>query len=97
MVAIAVGAAFIACAIALPHGNDGVQFTLADQYGIGGTGVLVALAIMSITRPRMRANENGVDTRVVQLLLGHTKLESTVRYLGIEVDDALNIAEQIEL
>ena len=31
------------------------------------------------------------------LLLGHTKLESTVRYLGIEVDDALNIAEQIEL
>ena len=35
--------------------------------------------------------------RAVQLLLGHTKLESTVRYLGIEVDDALNIAEQIEL
>jgi integrase len=33
----------------------------------------------------------------VQLLLGHTKLESTLRYLGIEVDDALNIAEQIEL
>jgi hypothetical protein len=31
------------------------------------------------------------------LLLGHTKLESTVRYLGIEVDDALHIAEQIEL
>jgi site-specific recombinase XerD len=37
------------------------------------------------------------NLRVVQLLLGHTKLESTVRYLGIEVDDALNIAEQIEL
>ena len=33
----------------------------------------------------------------VQLLLGHTKLESTVRYLGIEVDDALSIAEQVEL
>ena len=30
-------------------------------------------------------------------LLGHTKLESTVRYLGIEVDDALSIAEQVEL
>jgi hypothetical protein len=30
----------------------------------------------------------------VQLLLGHTKLESTVRYLGIEVDDALEMAEQ---
>jgi integrase len=32
-----------------------------------------------------------------QLLLGHTKLESTVRYLGIEVDDALEIAEQTEV
>jgi integrase len=37
------------------------------------------------------------NLRAVQLLLGHTKLESTVRYLGVEVDDALNIAEQIEL
>jgi site-specific recombinase XerC len=37
------------------------------------------------------------NLRAVQLLLGHTKLESTVLYLGIEVDDALNIAEQIEL
>jgi integrase len=37
------------------------------------------------------------NLRAVQLLLGHTKLESTVRYLGIEVDNALNIAEQIEL
>lgn len=36
------------------------------------------------------------NMRAVQLLLGHTKLESTVRYLGIEVDDALAIAEQIE-
>jgi site-specific recombinase XerC len=35
------------------------------------------------------------NLRAVQL--GHTKLESTVRYLGIEVDDALNMAEQIEL
>ena len=34
------------------------------------------------------------NLRVVQLLLGHTKLESTVRYLGIEVDDALEISEQ---
>ena len=37
------------------------------------------------------------NLRAVQLLLGHTKLESTVRYLGIEVDDALNISEQVEL
>lgn len=37
------------------------------------------------------------NLRAVQLLLGHTKLESTVRYLGIEVDDALEMAEQIEI
>src|SRR5690606_11141044 len=37
------------------------------------------------------------NLRAVQLLLGHTKLESTVRYLGIEVDDALGIAEQMDV
>jgi len=37
------------------------------------------------------------NLRAVQILLGHTKLESTVRYLGIEVDDALVLSEQIEL
>jgi integrase len=37
------------------------------------------------------------NLRAVQLLLGHTKIESTVRYLGIEVDDALEMAEQTEI
>jgi site-specific recombinase XerC len=37
------------------------------------------------------------NLRAVQLLLGHTKLESTVRYLRIEVDDALEMAEQTEV
>ncbi|ASY57872.1 putative recombinase [Sinorhizobium sp. CCBAU 05631] len=37
------------------------------------------------------------NLRAVQLLLGHKKLESTVQYLGIEVDDALAISEQVEL
>ena len=36
------------------------------------------------------------NLRAVQLLLGHTKIESTVRYLGIEVD-ALEIAEQVDI
>jgi len=37
------------------------------------------------------------NLRAVQLLLGHRKIESTVRYLGIEVDDALAIAEQVDI
>ena len=37
------------------------------------------------------------NLRAVQLLLGHTKIESAVRYLGIEVDDALAIAEQVDV
>lgn len=37
------------------------------------------------------------NLRAVQLLLGHTKLESTIRYLGIEIDDALEIAERMEI
>jgi site-specific recombinase XerC len=35
--------------------------------------------------------------RAVQLLLGHTKIESTVRYLGIDIDDALAKSEQVEI
>ena len=48
-------------------------------------------------RSRPRFIKKTGNLRGVQLLLGHTKLESTVRYLGIEVDDALSISEQVEL
>lgn len=37
------------------------------------------------------------NLRAVQLLLGHTKVDSTVRYLGVELDDALSMAEKIDL
>ena len=37
------------------------------------------------------------NLRAVQILLGHTKLESTVRYLGIEVEDALDLPEQLDV
>lgn len=37
------------------------------------------------------------NLRAVQLLLGHTKVESTVRYLGVDVEDALTLAEHTEV
>ena len=45
---------------------------------------------------RCRAQTLAKNLRAV-LLLGYSKLESTVRYLGIEVDDALEISEQTEI
>jgi site-specific recombinase XerC len=48
----------------------------------------------SASRPVYKRTKN---LRAVQILLGHTKLESTVRYLGIGVDDALEISEQTEI
>ena len=37
------------------------------------------------------------NLRAVQILLGHTKIESTVRYLGVDVEDALTLAEGTEI
>jgi site-specific recombinase XerC len=48
------------------------------------------------TKPAQIYQKTG-NLRAVQLLLGHTKLKSTVRCLGIEVDDALSSSEQVEL
>ena len=52
------------------------------------------------TRRRTKASliyRRTKNLRAVQLLLGHTKLESIVRYLGLEIDDALEMAEQTEV
>ena len=48
------------------------------------------------TKPAQIYKNTG-NLRSVQLLLRHTKLENTVRYLGVEVDDAPGISEQVEL
>ena len=58
---------------------------------------LVSLRVGDVAQGSRVSARAMVLQRKMQLLLGHTKLESTVRYLGIEVDDALEIAEQTEI
>ena len=81
-----------------PHLSTRQYARIVDQW-VGEIGLdPVAYGTHSLRRTKAsliyRRTKN---LRAVQLLLGHTKLESTVRYLGIEVDDALEMAEQTEV
>lgn len=51
---------------------------------------------MRRTKATLIYRETG-NLRAVQLLLGHSKIDSTVLYLGVEVEDALSLAESIEV
>ena len=64
--------------------------------GIGLDPLKYATHSMRRTKATLIYRRTG-NLRAVQLLLGHTKIESTVRYLGVEIDDALDIAEKIEV
>src|SRR4051812_29057486 len=64
LAAVAVLVLFAVAALLLRRtSGDGVGFTTADQVGIAGTGLLLALALLSLTWPRLRADLAGVDTR----------------------------------
>lgn len=64
--------------------------------GIGLDRLKYATHSMRRTKATLIYRRTG-NLRAVQLLIGHTRIESTVRYLGVEVDDALEIAERIEV
>jgi integrase len=64
--------------------------------GIGLDPLKYATHSMRRTKAMLIYRRTG-NLRAVQLLLGHIRVESTVRYLGVEVDDALDIAEKIEV
>jgi site-specific recombinase XerC len=63
---------------------------------IGGDGRAYGTHSMRRTRPTL-IHRRTKNLRALQLLLGHAKLESPVRYLDIDVEDALDIAEQTEI
>jgi len=81
-----------------PHHSTQQYARVVDRWVslIGLDPVAYGTHSMRRTKPTLiyRRTKN---LRAVQSLLGHSKLESTVRYLGIEVDDALEIAEQTEV
>ena len=64
--------------------------------GIGMDSQLFGTHSLRRTKATLIYRRTG-NLRAVQLLLGHTRIESTVRYLGIEVDDAIAIAEQVDV
>jgi len=64
--------------------------------GIGLDSTLFGTHSLRRTKATLIYRRTG-NLRAVQILLGHSKIESTVRYLGIEVDDALEIAEKIDV
>ncbi|MDQ1720627.1 MAG: hypothetical protein QOI26_361 [Pseudonocardiales bacterium] len=63
LAAVVVLVVFGIAAAILRSTSDGVSFSVADQFGIAGIGLLVALGILSLTRPRLRADAQGVDCR----------------------------------
>jgi integrase len=64
--------------------------------GIGLDQTLYGTHSLRRTKATLIYRKTG-NLRAVQLLLGHRKIESTVRYLGIEVDDVLAVAEQVDV
>ena len=83
---------------ASPHLSTPQYAIIVERWvsNIGLDGGLYGTHSLRRTKPTL-IHKRTRNLRAVQLLLGHTKLESAVRYLGVEVDDALEIAEQTEI
>jgi site-specific recombinase XerC len=72
----------------------------ADREGLGTSVGLEPSAYGTHSMRRTKAAQIYKKTgnlRAVQLLLGHTKMDSTVRYLGVDIEDALTLSEGIDL
>jgi len=83
---------------ASPHFSTRQYARIVEAWvkGVGLNSTLYGTQTLRRTKPTLIYKKTH-NLRALQLLLGHTKLESTVRYLGIEFEDALDISEQIEI
>ena len=79
-----------------PQGGDSPRLLATWTASVGLDPRIFGTHSLRRTKAALIYRRTG-NLRAVQLLLGHTKIESTVRYLGIEVDDALAIAEQVDV
>jgi len=89
---------FPGCGTALPHLST-LQYSRLVQEWVALAGLnpsLYGTHALRRTKASLIYKKTG-NLRAVQLLLGHTKIESTVKYLGVEVDDALAISEQVDV
>jgi hypothetical protein len=82
------------CSVAVGRA-PGLQINRAG-ISLAGASLMIAFGTLE-PRGSLQSRRSRRHLRAVQLLLGHTKIESTVRCLGIEVDDALAIAEQVDV
>lgn len=81
-----------------PHISTRQDARLLKEWGSSIRLVPSAYGTPSMRRPKVaQIYKKTGNLRAVQLLLGHTKMDSTVRYLGVELEDALAIAEAIEI
>jgi len=70
------------------------------SFASGSPALASKLSITALTRcdaPRYRSSTRRREIYAEQILLGHAKIESTVRYLGVDVEDALELAEWREV
>ena len=81
--------------LAFEHSANTRDWSISGLLSSGSILLLMALTARR-TKVALLYKKTG-NLRACQLLLGHTKLESTVRYLGVEVDDALELSEALEL
>ncbi len=82
------------------HSKSHIKEPSSYRYSSAGLAIVRNLAKYFIKTPKNQSNFglcSNENIRAIQLLLGHTKIDNTIRYLGIEIEDAIKIIERKRL